>query len=93
MGFSTFLLWPSLGQPFPEQMPLMQEGSLPPLYLSAGYIAPPGSVAVVNHAPGMSNLGFGVIVDQPWRPHAIVFHLSYTHRFARGELQQNPESF
>lgn len=93
MGFSTFLLWLALGQPFPEQMPLIQEGLLPPLYLSAGYTAPPRSIAVVNHAQGMSNLGFGVIVDQPWRPHAIVFHLSYTHSFARLELLQNPESF
>lgn len=48
MGFSTFLLWLSLGQPFPEQMPLIQEVLLPPLYLSAGYTAPPGSIAVVK---------------------------------------------
>lgn len=82
MGFSTFLLWLPRGQPFPEQMPLIWEGLLPPLYLSTGYTAPPVPIAVVNHTQGMSNLGFGIIVDQPWRPHAIVFHLSYTHSFA-----------
>lgn len=71
-----------MGQPFPEQIPLLQEGLLLPLYLSTGYTAPPESVAVVNHALGMNNLGFGVITDQPWRPHAIVFS-SYTHSFAR----------
>lgn len=86
MGFSTFLLWLFLGKPFPEQMPLIQEVLLPPLYLNAGYTAPPGSIAAVNHVQGISNLGFGVIVDQPWRPHAIVFHPSYTHSSARLKL-------
>lgn len=63
MGFSTFLLWLPLGQPFPEQMPLIQEVLLPPLYLSASYIALPGSIAVVNHFQGISSLAFGVTVD------------------------------
>lgn len=92
MGFSTFLLWLSWVQPFPEQMPLIQEGLLPPLYLNAGYTAPLESIEVLNHAQGMSNLGFGVIADQPWRPPAIVFHLSHMHSFARLELLQNPVS-
>lgn len=73
-------------------MPLIQEGSLPPLYLNAGYTSPPESIEVLNCAQEMSNLGFGVIADQPWRPPAIVFRLSYTHSFARLELLQNPES-
>lgn len=92
MGFSTFLLWLPLGQPFPEQMPLIQEVLLPPLYLSAGYTAPPGSIAVVNHVHGISSLGFGVTVDQPWRPHAIVFHPTYTHSSPRLELLHNPDT-
>lgn len=77
-GFWYLLAVATLGQPFPEQIPLLQEGSLPPLYLSAGYAAPPESVAVINRALGMNNLGFGVITDQPRRPHAIVFHLTPT---------------
>lgn len=90
-GFQYLLLWLPLSQPFPEQMPLIQV-SLPPLYLSAGYTAPPGFIAVVNHVQGISSLGFGVTVDQPWRPHAITFHPTYTHSSPRLELLYNPDT-